>query len=382
MTKIKKGESYEINNHQLYFSRLSVLIKLFRENKVSSKKRWMTFKIFFFAILTQPFIFFQRILFANRLNKINVNDKAPVFILGHWRSGTTHLHYLMSKDPNFGYVTNYHGFMISINLLGKGWLDRFLARFVPDKRPMDNVSFGMFSPSEEEQSLGNLSVCSGVHSFFFPKNKTYLNRFTTFKNANEVDMTSWKKAYDYVLKIVSYSAKGKRLLIKNPSNTSRAKELLSLYPDAKFIFIHRNPYEIYQSTLVLHQKMTKYQYLQDFSEEELNDLIFYHYNEVMRAYLDKRNSIPKGNLIEISYESLSKNPLKTIEKIYNELALDGFDAALPEMKAYLETVHNYEKNYLKTLSPEIINRIQKEWAFTFKEWGYEMDYSKKILQKQ
>jgi hypothetical protein len=331
--------------------------------------------------MTQLFIFLQRVLFAGKLNKINVNHKAPIFILGHWRSGTTHLHYLMSKDPGLGFVTNYHGFMISICLLGKGWLDKFVARFVPDKRPMDNVSFGMFTPSEEEQSLGNLSECSGVHSFFFPKNRTYFDKFTTFKKADAKELSDWKKAYDYVLKVVSYSSKGKRLVIKNPSNTSRAKELLSLYPESKFVFIHRNPFEIYQSTLVLHQKMTKYQYLQDFTEEEQSDLIFYHYAEVMSTYLEKRNSIPKANLIEIGYDELSKNPIETMSKIYAELGLEGFDAALPEMKSYLETVNDYEKNNFNPLKNEIIKRIQKEWAFTFEEWGYSIDYQEKTLQK-
>jgi hypothetical protein len=38
---------------------------------------------------------------------------------------------------------------------------------------------------------------------------------------------------------------------------------------------------------------------------------------------------------------------------------------------YLDTVENYEKNSFKPLAPEIVERIQKEWAFSFEEWGYD-----------
>jgi hypothetical protein len=34
-------------------------------------------------------------------------ETPPVFVIGHWRSGTTHLHTLLCQDPRSGYVTTY-----------------------------------------------------------------------------------------------------------------------------------------------------------------------------------------------------------------------------------------------------------------------------------
>ena len=31
-------------------------------------------------------------------------SEPPIFLVGHWRSGTTHLHNLMSRDPQFGFL--------------------------------------------------------------------------------------------------------------------------------------------------------------------------------------------------------------------------------------------------------------------------------------
>lgn len=47
------------------------------------------------------------------------------------------------------------------------------------------------------------------------------------------------------------AAKNIRLLIKSPVHTGRVKTLLSIFPDAQFIYIHRNPYEVFQSALHL-----------------------------------------------------------------------------------------------------------------------------------
>jgi len=37
----------------------------------------------------------------------NTNVEPPVFILGVWRSGTTHLHNLLTRDTRFGYANLY-----------------------------------------------------------------------------------------------------------------------------------------------------------------------------------------------------------------------------------------------------------------------------------
>jgi hypothetical protein len=107
------------------------------------------------------------------------------------------------------------------------------------------------------------------------------------------------------------------------------------------------------------------------SEQDVIDLTFRNYNEVMMAYMEKRKRIPAENLIEISFEELSLEPIKTMQKVYNHLNLPDWENAAIEMQKYLDTVENYEKNSFKPLAPEIVERIQKEWAFSFEEWGYD-----------
>ena len=59
------------------------------------------------------------------------------------------------------------------------------------------------------------------------------------------------------------------------------------------------------------------------------------------------------------------------ERIYEELNLGGLEDARPNINKYLESVKDYEKNVFPDLTPNIIERINKEWDFAFKAWNYD-----------
>ncbi len=380
--KKARSKDYEIKDHQLYFSRLRVLLQLFRENKVSPNKRWMRLRIFFFACLTQPFMFLQDLLYRKKLKRVDLQskEKAPIFILGHYRSGTTHLHYLMAKDPQLGHVQNYHSFMVNFCLLGRNWLDRLLAPLVPSKRPMDNMKMDMFAPQEEDQSVGNISTHIGIHSYFFPKNRSYFEKYSLQKGLSSKEKKAWQKAYDKNLRIVSLGNDQKRLVIKNPANTGRIKALLELYPNAKFIYIHRNPYEVYRSTRKLYRKSIQTQFLQEVDEAHIQNMIINNYKDFIQYYLDQRHLLRPNQLIEISFEELTNDGEATIEKIYQQLDLEGWENAQPQVRDYLESVKNYKRNRFKGLPLKLTYRIQQEWGFAFEAWDYPLTYENYVAE--
>ena len=70
----------------------------------------------------------------------------------------------------------------------------------------------------------------------------------------EKKQREWKKAYDYILKKVTWIQKGKQLLLKSPENTCRIGMLKHCYPGSKFINIYRNPYKVVMSTINMFKK--------------------------------------------------------------------------------------------------------------------------------
>jgi len=172
-------------------------------------------------------------------------DVSPVFILGHFRSGTTFLHTLMSHDPSLGYMSTFQT-MLPGNFIWKaGLFKRILADSLPETRPMDNVEMAVDYPYEEEYAVANICPYSFYHGWYFPRRmRHYFNRYALMQ-APSREITGWKTIYDYLLRKVAYAAGQPRLLLKNPCNTARVKELLELYPDAKFVHIYRNPYHVF-----------------------------------------------------------------------------------------------------------------------------------------
>ena len=85
-----------------------------------------------------------------------------------------------------------------------------------------------------------------------------------------------------------------------------------------------------------------------------------------------RPLIPKGNLIEISYNELENDALKTLEKVYCELEVPNYENAKPYITEYLESNGNYKRNVFKKLDPEVVRKINDQWAFAFDEWNYNL----------
>src|SRR4051812_45052238 len=110
--------------------------------------------IFAGAVLRWPGCMIEASRVARRVERVSF-DPPPVFIVGHWRSGTTLLHNLMSRDPGFCFPTivdvlrpydfypNPFGFVTR----------RIVLRFLPRTRPMDDVRLDPESPQEEELAL-------------------------------------------------------------------------------------------------------------------------------------------------------------------------------------------------------------------------------------
>lgn len=79
--------------------------------------------------------------------------QSPLFLLGHWRHGTTHLHNLMTVDERFAFANNYQALFPHSFLSTEASASRLMGFFMPKRRPMDNVEWNLQSPQEDEFAL-------------------------------------------------------------------------------------------------------------------------------------------------------------------------------------------------------------------------------------
>ena len=103
----------------------------------------------------------------------------PLFILGHWRNGTTHLHYLLGLDPRFAYPSNFQVVFPHVFLSTETWNAPFTAFFTPGRRLQDNVRMEIGLPQEDEFALMVLTLYSPYLAWMFPRRREHYERYLT-----------------------------------------------------------------------------------------------------------------------------------------------------------------------------------------------------------
>ncbi len=356
----------------LSFIRTSTLLRLtHRLPTLSPRRLGRMLGIALGGWIGAPLQALQSVRHGSSIDAVQLDDE-PVFLIGHWRSGTTHLHNLMSQDEQFGCLRMYEALAPDCSVASKRWLPRLFSRVVPQQRPMDNMSWPMDAPQEEEIPLAKMTPYSWYLQFLFPKQAiSTFERYVLLEGAPQRAHAELARKYLRLLKIAALRDGRSRLLLKNPVNTARIPMLLELFPKAKFVFIHRSPYEVFPSSINLHRKILAITALQEYSEADIEANVVEIYQRVMQRYISDAEMIPDGQLIEISYEQLTSDPLGTLGEVYERLGLDEFDRVLPSIKEYIESVAGYERNSFSTLSERKIELINRNWAVGFDHFGYD-----------
>jgi hypothetical protein len=185
----------------------------------------------------------------------------PLFILGHWRSGTTLLHELMMLDQRFCCPSTYQCFAPGHFLLTEDVLTRLLAWMMPAKRPMDNVAAGWSRPQEDEFALANLGAPSPYRRMAFPATSSSEPVALDVTKLEPAELDRWKQTLRRFLNRLAVRDP-RRPVLKSPPHTARIGVLAEMFPEARFLHVVRDPYVVIPSTLRLWRSLHDVQALQ------------------------------------------------------------------------------------------------------------------------
>lgn len=336
--------------------------------KEFKKKYYLTKSVCRLLSLLQPFedMRYRKLLENKEL------EMDPVFILGHWRSGTTFMHNVFSCDKHFGYNTTYQTVFPNLMLFGQPFFKKNMSWLMPDKRPTDNMELKVDLPQEEEFALANMMPYSYYNFWFLPKyTREYCDKYLLFNDITEEERAVFKEVFLKLIKISLWNTKGSQFLSKNPPHTGRIKTLLEMFPNAKFIYLMRNPYTVFESTRSFFTNTMPPLRLQNIANNEIEDNFIEVYRKLFFKYEEEKSLIPQGNLIEVKFEDFEMNAFEMTEQIYRNLSIPGFDSSRSQIEKYVSKKKGYKKNAYK-YDERTIRIVEDKWKFALDRWGYKL----------
>lgn len=286
------------------------------------------------GMMNSLFVCISFLFFAQGRKKEIRQD--PVFILGHWRSGTSWLHELLMHDDRF----IAPGTLEVLRPLSFRF-DRALYTFLKSlhlkvrtsiKRPMDSMVISLDSPQEDEFALLSMGVPSPSRwLFFFDNAGTYLNR-QGWNGLPDRTVRRICRKWVWFLSCVQARAPEKQLLLKSPPHSWRVTQIRKVFPNAKFVFIVRRPEDVYVSfrkmlnTYLLNNSLSRrepYVSPEDFTQ---------NYTAMCRKILSEAEAMPDNAFTVLRYEDLKQNPAAEVRRIFRNLGYENFAPAIAKLE--------------------------------------------------
>jgi hypothetical protein len=369
--KRKLTRRERIAQHPLQGFSFLTLYRVFKENQFQWDQQYTGKVLYLWVVAAIQTILssYENRLFAEQIATTQIKSP-PIFILGHWRNGTTFLHNLLCQDPNHAFPQTYQAFFPGSFLLPlvKKLVPLMAKKIILETRTMDNVKFGPYEPWEDEFIMATLTGISPYIRVLFPRTQGREAKYEYPDFKSEIEVSEWKKGFRKLLKRLTV-LESKRLVLKSPPHTTRVKILLELFPEAKFIHIVRHPYDVFPSNLRVWRDAFARSFLQTVNENEIIEMILSTYEQVYQLYHAQKSLIPERNLVEIKFEGLEKDPLEHLRLIYQHLDLPDFSVLAERARQYLQGLGEYRKNVFH-MTPDLKMTLRDRWAQTFQLYNY------------
>ena len=307
----------------------------------------------------------------------------PLFILGNLRSGSTFLHRLLSRDSEtFTSLTIWDIYLTPSvtqkkitqffsrldNKLG-GHLHRLLYAF--DRRTLGKFkihTISFFQPEEDENILFHIWDSFWV-SFLFP----FMDELPNYRHFDEALPPERKRRimafYKSMLQRHMYATGKKYFVAKAPAFSPKIESLVEFFPEARIIYLARNPLDMLPSTVswinyarrVFTDPQEKWLYL-----DEIVDFTQHWYSHPLK-YLD---SHPSPRHLILNYEDLIQRPEQVLRAFYEQFGYPDrpgleviVDEAVKETlsfnsdHAYSYAEMGFTRQQIIELYPEIFERF-------------------------
>jgi hypothetical protein len=293
----------------------------------------------------------QKLLVADLLRRHpeihEIEIVRPVVIAGQGRTGTTHLHNLMSSDRSFRTMPYWESLEPVPPLAEQGL--HHGAEFTNDPRyqrcvdrlaglngalPYFKRMHDMY-PEHVHEEIALLTIPYGGMS---PETMAVMPTWRDWYLAS--DQTPFYEYMKTMLKVMTYLSRGTereadRWLLKSPQHVERLRELITVFPDATVVCTHRDPVAVAKSMAT----MLTYTSRMSRDPTKLADVGRYwidRMGRMLHGMADQRDVLPADRSIDVKFHEFMADDIAMVRRIYDLAEHPWGDATEAGMHAYMD----------------------------------------------
>jgi sulfotransferase family protein len=239
--------------------------------------------------------------------------REPVFILGLPRSGTTLLHTLLAADPAHRVPLTWE--VMSPSPPAPGDRDRRIRN-----ANRDLAMLRWLAPAFENVHATGAELPQECVSLISP---TFLSdQFDTMYNIPSY--RAWffaqdlRPAYDFhrrFLQHLQFGHSAERWILKAPAHMFFASALLAIYPDAKFVQLHRHPIDAVASVSSLVTILRRV-FSDSVDRVQIGQDAMVYWSEAVKTFLGVRDKLPADRVCDLRYEEVRRDPIAATRRVY------------------------------------------------------------------
>ena len=346
--------------------------KLLGENRYDiDRSRW-PMAICAFAATAVPAVWnpLQKRFYGRRAANLPLAGD-PIFVIGHWRSGTTLLHELLTLDDSYATANTFQCFNPLSFLLTESWLRPMTAPLLPQRRPMDNMDMGWNVPQEDEFALMTLGLPTTYRRIAFPNSTP---RHLDYLNMNGIpgpELDRWKQGFDTFLRYLNYKHR-KPLVLKSPPHTGRMGIIKEMYPNARFIHLTRHPLKFIPSTMHMWRALDYTNGFQLPRYDDLRDYVLMCFKRLYDGFERDRPKLSDRELVTVRFEDLIRQPAEELGRIYEQLGLGDYGLVEDKIRQRMNETKDYKRNTYE-VADDLRREIRSRCQNYSDEFGYSED---------
>lgn len=318
----------------------------------------------------------------------DVQIGAPVFIIGNPRSGTTFLQRLMAENTQTFTSMKTWELLFAPSITARQIFEALAAveRRIgkPLRKPLLRLQqrwqeanvvhkVALRAPEEDEYLL--IHIFSTLKVWTFAAMLEEAQRYTYFdKQMPAREKRRIQQFYRRCLQrhLYAHDAVDKVYLSKNPSYSPMVETLLEIFPDARFVYLARNPLEMIPSYISLTEE--EWQILGDPPKPYMcRDWVLEMAHHWYTYPLQRLSERPQDQYIVVNFHRMVNHAETVINEIYERLELEMRDEFAGILHERAIAARNHESEHDYALSEMGLSRqeIQTEFEEVFRRFGFE-----------